>query len=232
MQNTVSIKAPDGFDWNTLINDLPYLIMDKADVLEITEYCKVNQEIQETSVEDSHSSLHSQEKRLGLTRGRKIILVPITHSHTKPRHTTSMMMTSQQAERSRGSKKENKLSIPVTIVVEAIESSETQSEDTTELTDISPPPGINNDMDTLQLVQQRGENSSNKRHSPLNFKYCYTCEAPIKPFVERRIGPTNWALSTLVCSLGCFLGCCLIPFFTEAAKDKVEVCSLCKNDFS
>jgi len=208
--------------------------MDTAEVLEITEYCKVNKEIQETSVEDSlansHHSHHSQEQRINLTKGRKIILVPLTHSHTSTT-STSIVMKSQQEDRSRASNKESKASIPMTIIVEPIVLSEGPSEElATEITSASV--GMDENTDSLQLAPQRGnEHTSTKRTAPLQFKYCHTCGAPTKPYVERRIGPTNWALSALVCSLGCFMGCCLIPFFTEAAKDKVEVCSLCKNVF-
>lgn len=165
-------------------------------------------------------------------KGRKILLFPInlpTHSQTKQRTSTSIaVMTPIHQElaeprqcRLETASERSRISSPntINIVVEPFEMKE-------------PPRGRIGEETCIERATLTPEKNTLKSNSPLNYKYCHICEAPIKPSVELRIGPTNWALSTLVCTLGCFMGCCLIPFFTDAAKDKVEVCSLCKNVLS
>lgn len=64
-----------------------------------------------------------------------------------------------------------------------------------------------------------------------NKDYCHVCRKCVEKGSRLEVGATNWAVAGLLCSLGCYFGCCLIPFCIDSFKDEVEYCLECNPDF-
>jgi len=58
---------------------------------------------------------------------------------------------------------------------------------------------------------------------------CYHCGQQVMTVTKRKAGTLTWALCSLLCLVGCFCGCCLIPFCSNPANDIVHSCPNCKN---
>lgn len=60
-----------------------------------------------------------------------------------------------------------------------------------------------------------------------NQGYCYLCRKYSQKASKLNVGATNWAVAGLLCSLGCYFGCCLVPFCIDFFKDEVQYCVEC-----
>jgi len=58
---------------------------------------------------------------------------------------------------------------------------------------------------------------------------CQFCNNNVVTEVVYESGGMTWLLSGGLCLLGCWLGCCLIPFGIDGCKDVVHICPHCHN---
>ncbi|XP_012945333.1 cell death-inducing p53-target protein 1 homolog [Aplysia californica] len=57
---------------------------------------------------------------------------------------------------------------------------------------------------------------------------CPHCQAEILTATHYDNGTMTWVVCCVLCSFGLACGCCLIPFFSNSAKDVVHTCPNCK----
>lgn len=57
---------------------------------------------------------------------------------------------------------------------------------------------------------------------------CYHCGEQVMTTTDRKAGPITWLLCTALCLVGCFCGCCLIPFCIPSTQDVMHKCPKCK----
>ncbi|RUS81057.1 hypothetical protein EGW08_011176 [Elysia chlorotica] len=57
---------------------------------------------------------------------------------------------------------------------------------------------------------------------------CQHCQATVTTSTDYTTGVMTWLLAGGVCLVGCWLGCCLIPFCIDAGKDVIHTCPNCK----
>ncbi|KAK3755787.1 hypothetical protein RRG08_033964 [Elysia crispata] len=57
---------------------------------------------------------------------------------------------------------------------------------------------------------------------------CPHCQATVTTSTDYTTGLMTWLLAGGVCIVGCWLGCCLVPFCIDAGKDVVHTCPNCK----
>ncbi|CAF1064144.1 unnamed protein product [Adineta ricciae] len=58
---------------------------------------------------------------------------------------------------------------------------------------------------------------------------CWNCQKQVVTRVEKKNGLLTWLICGGTCLVGCFFGCCLIPFCVDACKDTVHICPNCSN---
>eukprot|EP01084_Bolivina_argentea_P311611 539422_1 len=56
---------------------------------------------------------------------------------------------------------------------------------------------------------------------------CPNCKQNVQTKVELQNGLATWAVAGGLCLMGCWLGCCCIPFCVEDLKDAYHSCSQC-----
>jgi len=59
--------------------------------------------------------------------------------------------------------------------------------------------------------------------------HCQFCGKDIVTDVQYEPGTLTWLVAGGLILLGCWLGCCLIPFCVDGAKDVIHVCPHCHN---
>jgi len=64
------------------------------------------------------------------------------------------------------------------------------------------------------------------RESPVRIK-CQFCQADIVSSTYYETGTLTWVACFVIAIVGCWLGCCLIPFCMDACKDVVHQCPNC-----
>lgn len=57
---------------------------------------------------------------------------------------------------------------------------------------------------------------------------CPCCDEVVSTETCRKVGETVWMLCCLCSIMGCFAGCCLIPFFIDRMKDVEHQCPHCQ----
>jgi len=57
---------------------------------------------------------------------------------------------------------------------------------------------------------------------------CPHCKQTVTTQVHYTSGGRTWIVAGIMCLFGCWLGCFLIPFFTNTFKDANHSCSICK----
>ncbi|XP_054153622.1 LITAF domain-containing protein-like [Oppia nitens] len=57
---------------------------------------------------------------------------------------------------------------------------------------------------------------------------CYHCGQQVMTTVTKKAGTITWALCSLLCIVGCFCGCCLIPFCASPTQDMMHRCPNCQ----
>nr|XP_033818921.1 LITAF domain-containing protein-like [Geotrypetes seraphini] len=56
---------------------------------------------------------------------------------------------------------------------------------------------------------------------------CASCHQNITTKVNHVTGMLSWIIFIVLCLLGCWFGCCLIPFFVNSCKDVDHFCPNC-----
>ncbi|XP_045212810.1 LITAF domain-containing protein-like isoform X6 [Mercenaria mercenaria] len=64
------------------------------------------------------------------------------------------------------------------------------------------------------------------RESPVRIK-CQFCQADVVTSTYYETGTLTWVACFVIAIVGCWLGCCLIPFCMDACKDVVHQCPNC-----
>jgi len=64
------------------------------------------------------------------------------------------------------------------------------------------------------------------RESPVRIK-CQFCSADIVTSTFYETGTLTWVACFIIAIVGCWLGCCLIPFCMDACKDVIHQCPNC-----
>ncbi|XP_052264424.1 LITAF domain-containing protein-like isoform X9 [Dreissena polymorpha] len=64
------------------------------------------------------------------------------------------------------------------------------------------------------------------RESPVRIK-CQFCQADIVTSTYYETGTLTWVACFVIAIVGCWIGCCLIPFCMDACKDVVHQCPNC-----
>eukprot|EP01117_Protostelium_nocturnum_P005269 TRINITY_DN191_c0_g1_i1.p2 TRINITY_DN191_c0_g1~~TRINITY_DN191_c0_g1_i1.p2 ORF type:complete len:148 (+),score=28.13 TRINITY_DN191_c0_g1_i1:286-729(+) len=56
---------------------------------------------------------------------------------------------------------------------------------------------------------------------------CQYCNSNIVTHVHYETGGLTWLAAGGLCLLGCWLGCCLVPFYMDGLKDPIHICPNC-----
>nr|AEW43450.1 lipopolysaccharide-induced TNF-alpha factor [Solen grandis] len=65
------------------------------------------------------------------------------------------------------------------------------------------------------------------RESPIRIK-CQFCQADVVTSTYMETGTLTWVACFIIAIVGCWLGCCLIPFCMDGCKDVVHQCPNCR----
>lgn len=61
---------------------------------------------------------------------------------------------------------------------------------------------------------------------------CPHCRAEVQTATYYETGTLTWVLCFVIFVVGCFMGCCLIPFCMDGAKDVVHTCPSCRQQIA
>ncbi|KAG2490949.1 hypothetical protein HYH03_010626 [Edaphochlamys debaryana] len=56
---------------------------------------------------------------------------------------------------------------------------------------------------------------------------CPHCQVEVSTTVTHETGLGTWLIAGGICFVGCFAGCCLIPFCVDSCKDHNHYCGKC-----
>ncbi|CAF1057893.1 unnamed protein product [Adineta ricciae] len=122
--------------------------------------------------------------------------------------------------------------------IEIEQNSTTSSSPAETVTIIStePPPYETVQADVKVAVEEQSASKVAPTGSPVGFHFgqmpiqcrCPNCEQSILTHVEESSGLFAWLACLVLVSLGCWLGCCLIPFCIKELKTKVHYCPNCR----
>ncbi len=59
---------------------------------------------------------------------------------------------------------------------------------------------------------------------------CHLCREEIRTYVIYDVGTRAWTICAGLCLLGCWFGCCLLPFCTESLQEARHFCSHCHKE--
>lgn len=74
-----------------------------------------------------------------------------------------------------------------------------------------------------------------RKNLPLEFQKssftatCLVCGVTVNTSIKLKVGSLNWVAAGFVCAMGCFLGCCLVPFCVDSLKDVEHRCPTCRS---
>lgn len=88
-----------------------------------------------------------------------------------------------------------------------------------------PPPPMGQPGQTTVIVQPSVA-IANFSDNPIQLR-CPKCNAEIMTSTHYETGTLSWILCLILCFFGFFMGCCLIPFCIDSAKDVVHTCPNC-----
>lgn len=94
----------------------------------------------------------------------------------------------------------------------------------------APPPGMHpvGPTTTTTIISQPGPIIVNMAfgESPVSM-VCPHCQTHIITCTTYQDGTLTWLSAGALCLLGCWLGCCLIPFCLDGCKDVIHSCPNC-----
>ncbi|XP_052105361.1 LITAF domain-containing protein-like [Mytilus californianus] len=64
------------------------------------------------------------------------------------------------------------------------------------------------------------------REAPVR-THCQSCGADILTSTHYETGTMTWVVAGVMCIIGLWIGCCLIPFILDACKDVIHTCPSC-----
>lgn len=67
--------------------------------------------------------------------------------------------------------------------------------------------------------------------SPVIFR-CPLCSSETRTYVIHESGVRTWIVCSGLCLLGCWFGCCILPFCAESLQEPRHFCSLCNKEVS
>ncbi|XP_041363011.1 cell death-inducing p53-target protein 1 homolog isoform X2 [Gigantopelta aegis] len=73
---------------------------------------------------------------------------------------------------------------------------------------------------TIAVVQQY-------RESPVHTR-CPYCQAEVMTGTHYETGTFTWVICLILALVGCWIGCCLIPFCVDGCKDVIHTCPNCR----
>jgi lipopolysaccharide-induced tumor necrosis factor-alpha factor len=85
-----------------------------------------------------------------------------------------------------------------------------------------PPSGVINPQPIMVVQPSTGYLGHNP--SPIQ---CPSCRQQVVTIVRYEAGAITWVIALVICFLGGFIGCCLIPFCIPACQDAVHTCPAC-----
>ena len=102
-----------------------------------------------------------------------------------------------------------------------------------------PPPNYNPNAQPYSSPYQNQRPQPNERmylmavvpelpRTPCNIS-CPTCGRNVETRIEYKSGIATWGLCVCCVVVGCWLGCCLIPFCVNSVKDVNHICPSCGN---
>nr|XP_022318234.1 lipopolysaccharide-induced tumor necrosis factor-alpha factor-like isoform X3 [Crassostrea virginica] len=59
---------------------------------------------------------------------------------------------------------------------------------------------------------------------------CPHCQATITTSTRYEVGTLTWIACCVIAAVGCWLGCCFIPFCVDGCKDVIHACPSCRQD--
>ena len=62
--------------------------------------------------------------------------------------------------------------------------------------------------------------------------YCPGCKYNVNTNTELSVGSLNWTVAGFLCAMGCYAGCCLVPFFLDSLKDVKHTCPNCSTQIA
>lgn len=89
-----------------------------------------------------------------------------------------------------------------------------------------PPPGYAGSS-TVVVTQPGFINARIFREVPVPMQ-CPYCQATITTSTSYEVGTLTWIACFVVFIVGCWLGCCFIPFCVDGCKDVVHSCPNCR----
>ncbi|XP_071164017.1 LITAF domain-containing protein-like [Mytilus edulis] len=66
------------------------------------------------------------------------------------------------------------------------------------------------------------------REAPVRTQ-CPSCRADILTSTHYETGTMTWVVAGVLCFVGLWIGCCLIPFCIDGCKDVVHTCPSCRH---
>jgi len=71
-----------------------------------------------------------------------------------------------------------------------------------------------------------GQVNLDRRSTPTRC-VCPNCRQEVVSRIDYEPGMMTWCLSGFLCLIGCWLGCCMIPFCIDDCKDTIHTCPQC-----
>lgn len=93
-----------------------------------------------------------------------------------------------------------------------------------------PPPGGYGHQQSSATVVVTGQPTvliQHYRETPVRTQ-CPGCRADILTATHYETGTMTWLVAGILCFIGLWLGCCLIPFCVDGCKDVVHSCPSCR----
>ena len=59
---------------------------------------------------------------------------------------------------------------------------------------------------------------------------CQLCKEETRTYIIYDVGARAWSICAGLCLMGCWFGCCLLPFCTEGLQEPMHFCSHCHKE--
>ncbi|XP_071100087.1 lipopolysaccharide-induced tumor necrosis factor-alpha factor homolog [Haliotis cracherodii] len=94
----------------------------------------------------------------------------------------------------------------------------------------APPPGYAQTNTTVVMAQPSTVllHPARLGEAPVQLQ-CPRCNAQVVSSTYYETGSLTWLAAGIICIVGCWAGCCLIPFCVDGTKDVIHQCPNCKS---